>query len=73
MTENELLNELERMTSLPEIDPDEITVQMLAARTGLSENSTRNRLNLLVEQGILTSRWVRTNANKARAYRKLQK
>ena len=59
MTENELLCELEQLLGIPEIEPDEITVSMLAEKLKISPKNVRERLKAMVDSGQLTSRTVR--------------
>ena len=49
MTENELLLELEQLLGIPEIEPDEITVSMLAEKLKISPKNVRERLKAMVE------------------------
>ena len=71
MTENELLLELEQLLGIPEIEPDEITVSMLAEKLKISPKNVRERLKSMVESGQLTSRTVRLpDGYRCIAYRK---
>ena len=71
MTKNELLEELTKLISLPEIEPDEITSQMLSQSTGISERAALTRLHRLEQQGKLSARWVRAESgNKMWAFKK---
>lgn len=71
MTENELLCELEQLLGIPEIEPDEITVSMLAEKLKISPKNVRERLKSMVESGQLTSRTVRLpDGYRCIAYRK---
>ena len=71
MTENELLMELEQLLGVPEIEPDEITVSMLAEKLKISPKNVRERLKSMVESGQLTSRTVRLpDGYRCIAYRK---
>ena len=74
MTENELLLELEQLLGIPEIEPDEITVSMLAEKLKISPKNVRERLKAMVEAGQLTSRTVRLpDGYRCIAYRKKSK
>jgi len=74
MTENELLLELEQLLGIPEIEPDEITVSMLAEKLKISPKNVRERLKAMVEAGQLTSRLVRLpDGYRCIAYRKKSK
>ena len=74
MTENELLLELEQLLGIPEIEPDEITVSMLAEKLKISPKNVRERLKSMVESGQLTSRTVRLpDGYRCIAYRKKSK
>ena len=71
MTEYELLEELARELSLPEIEPDEVTAQSVADYTGVSWCRAAAVLKAKLAAGELTSRKVRTPEGKiATAYRK---
>ena len=72
MTEYELLEELARELSLPEIEPDEVTAQLVADYTGCSWSKAASVLKAKLAAGELTSRKVRTPEGKiATAYRKV--
>ena len=71
MTEFELLIELARELSLPEIEPDEVTAQSVADYTGCSWGKAAAVLKAKLAAGELISRQVRTrNGKPATAYRK---
>jgi hypothetical protein len=71
MTEFELLEELARELSLPELEPDEVTAQGVADYTGVSWSKAAAVLKAKLAAGELTSRKVRTPEGKiATAYRK---
>lgn len=71
MTENELLAELIKELSLPDIDPEEVTSQMLADYTGVSWSTADSTLKAKVDAGLLTKRQVKLpNRRVATAYRK---
>jgi len=71
MTEFELLEELARELSLPEIEPDEVTAQLVSDYTGVSWSKAAAVLKAKLAAGELTSRQVRTqNGKPATAYRK---
>ena len=72
MTEFELLEELARELSLPEIEPDEVTAQLVSDYTGVSWSKAAAVLKAKLAAGELTSRQVRTqNGKPATAYRKV--
>ena len=71
MTENELLDELSKELYVPEIEPDEITVSMLAEKLKIVPKNARDKLKAMVESGQLTSRVVRLpDGYRCIAYRK---
>jgi len=71
MTEFELLEELARELSLPEIEPDEVTAQLVADYTGCSWSKASAVLKAKLAAGLVTARQVRTrNGKPATAYRK---
>ena len=71
MTEFELLEELARELSLPEIEPDEVTAQLVADYTGCSWSKASAALKAKLAAGLVTARQVRTqNGKQATAYRK---
>ena len=73
MTEFELLEELARELSLPEIEPDEVTAQLVSDYTGVSWSKAAAVLKAKLAAGELTSRQVRTqNGKPATAYRKVR-
>jgi hypothetical protein len=73
MTEFELLIELARELSLPEIEPDEVTAQSVADYTGCSWGKAAAVLKAKLAAGELISRQVRTrNGKPATAYRKVK-
>ena len=72
MTEFELLIELARELSLPEIEPDEVTAAMVADYTGVSTSQAMRTLKAKESAGLLTSRMVKMpNNHPARAFRKV--
>ena len=72
LTEFELLEELARELSLPEIEPDEVTAQLVADYTGCSWSKASAVLKAKLAAGEVTSRKVRTPEGKiAAAYRKV--
>ena len=72
LTEFELLEELARELSLPEIEPDEVTAQLVADYTGCSWRKAAAVLKAKLAAGEVTSRKVRTPEGKiAPAYRKV--
>ena len=71
MTEYELLEELARELYLPDIEPDEVTAQMVADYTGVSNSQAMRILKAKETAGLLKSRMVKMpNNHPARAYRK---
>ena len=71
LTEFELLEELARELSLPEIEPDEVTAQLVSDYTGVSWSKAAAVLKAKLAAGELTARQVRTqNGKPATAYRK---
>lgn len=73
MTEYELLFELAKELSLPDIEPDEVTSQLLADYTGVSWSTADRVLKDKEAAGLLTSRKVKLpNRRIATAYRKVQ-
>ena len=73
MTEFELLIELAKELSLPDIEPDEVTSQLLADYTGVSWSTADRVLKDKEAAGLLTSRKVKLpNRRIATAYRKVQ-
>jgi len=71
MTENELLDELARELSLPDIEPDEVTAVMLSESVNCSWSKAASVLKTKLAAGELTARKVRTPEGKiATAYRK---
>jgi len=73
MTEFELLEELARELSLPEIEPDEVTAQLVADYTGVSWCKASAVLKAKLASGEVTARKVRTrNGKPATAYRKVK-
>ena len=72
MTEYELLFELAKELSLPDIEPDEVTSQLLADYTGVSWSTADRVLKDKEAAGLLTSRKVKlANRRIATAYRKV--
>ena len=71
MTENELLNELAKELTLPDIEPDEVTAVMLSESVNCSWSKAASVLKTKLAAGELTARKVRTPEGKiATAYRK---
>jgi hypothetical protein len=71
VTEFELLEELARELSLPDVAPDEVTAQSVADYTGVSWSKAAAVLKAKLAAGELTARKVRTPEGKiATAYRK---
>jgi len=71
MTEFELLEELAKELSLPDIEDDEVTAQLVADYTGCSWSKASAVLKAKLAAGEVTSRKVRTPEGKiATAYRK---
>lgn len=71
MTECELLEELAKELSLPDIEPDEVTAQSVSDYTGVSWSKAAAVLKSKLAAGELTARKVRTADGKpATAYRK---
>lgn len=71
MTEFELLEELAKELSLPDIEDDEVTAQSVADYTGVSWRTASRVLKAKLAAGELTARQVRTrNGKPATAYRK---
>jgi predicted transcriptional regulator len=74
MTENELLEELVKECIIAPLQDDEVTVQMLAPRLGLSEYNTRKILEDKIRSGEMTKRQARlSNGYVVHAYRKIDK
>ena len=73
MTENELIQELAALITLPEFDPAvEVTAGQVAKYSNKSVDKIRMDLNDMVKKGELKSRLVRMpTGQRARAYRKL--
>ena len=72
MTEFELLEELAKELGLPEIEPDEVTAQLVADYTGCSWRKAAAVLKTKLAAGLVTARQVRTqNGKPATAYRKV--
>ena len=72
MTENELLTELLKELTLPDIAPDEVTAVMLSESLNCSWSKAAAVLKTKLAAGELTSRQVRTaNGKPATAYRKV--
>ena len=71
MTEFELLEELAKELSLPDIEDDEVTAQLVADYTGCSWSTAARVLKDKLAAGELTERQVRNkNGRIATAYRK---
>ena len=71
MTENELLEELAKELSLPALEEGEVTAQMVADYTGVSNSQAMRTLKAKETAGLLKSRMVKLpNNHPARAYRK---
>jgi Fic family protein len=72
MTEFELLEELVKELSLPDIEDDEVTAQLVADYTGVSWSTASRVLKDKLAAGELTERQVRNkNGRIATAYRKV--
>jgi Fic family protein len=72
MTEFELLEELAKELSLPDIEDDEVTAQLVADYTGVSWSTASRVLKDKLAAGELTERQVRNkNGRIATAYRKV--
>ena len=71
MTEYELLEELAKELSLPSLEEGEVTAQMVADYTGVSNSQAMRTLKAKETAGLLKSRMVKMpNNHPARAYRK---
>jgi len=71
VTEFELLEELARELSLPEITPGEVTAQMVADYTGISWSQAMRTLKAKELAGLFVSRKVKLPNNRvAQAWRK---
>lgn len=70
MTENELLEALAKELNYAPLQPDEVTVQQVAAKTGKSENAIRTMLERKVKNGELTVRWASYSGCRVKAYRR---
>lgn len=71
MTEYELLEELAKELSLPALEEGEVTAQMVADYTGVSNSQAMRTLKAKETAGLLKSRMVKMpNNHPARAYRK---
>jgi len=71
MTENELLTELLKELTLPDIEKDEVTAVMLSESLNCSWSKAAAVLKMKLAAGELTARKVRTPEGKpATAYRK---
>lgn len=71
MTEYELLEELAKELSLPSLEEGEVTAQMVADYTGVSNSQAMRTLKAKETAGLLTSRMVKMpNNHPARAFRK---
>lgn len=69
---NSLLSELVSAYEVGEIEPDEVTVRMLAQSLSVSERRAGQILAERELNGELMSRWVRADTGrKVKAYRKL--
>lgn len=74
MTENELLEELARELSVPAIEPNEITVKMLADKLNVTTRAAYTQLMDMVEAGRLKKRYVKVNGSrKMLAFSKVDK
>jgi hypothetical protein len=72
VTEFELLIELAKELSLPDIEPDEVTAQMTADYVGCSWSTADRVLKAKQAAGLLTSRKVKLpNRREALAFRKV--
>ena len=70
MTENELLDLLSAELTLPDIAQDEVTVKMLAERSGRSDSAATDLLKGKVSAGVMTCRKVRgASGHPVMAYR----
>ena len=69
-----ILSELEEEFKIGDIEPDEITVKMMAESTGLSTKRANDILNQKVIDGLFTSRYVKDSYGNKRqkAYRKVK-
>ena len=73
MTEFELLEELQKELGLPDIEPDEVTAQLVADYTGVAWCTADRALKAKEQAGIVTSRKVKLpNRRIATAYRKVR-
>jgi GTP-sensing pleiotropic transcriptional regulator CodY len=71
MTDYELLEELARELSLPDIEPGEVTAQMVADYTGISWSQAMRTLRQKETAGVYVSRRVKLPNNRvAQAWRK---
>jgi hypothetical protein len=71
MMECELLEELAKELGLPDIEPDEVTAQLVADYIGCSWRKAAAVLKAKLAAGLVTARQVRTaNGKPATAYRK---
>lgn len=64
MTENELLEELYKELSVPEIETNEITVKMLADKLNVTTRAAYTQLMEMVESGRLKKRYVKVNGSR---------
>lgn len=72
MTENELLQELLKELAYPEIEPNEITVRMLAQNLGVTERMAYQHLKDREAKGLLKSRYVRGDHKRILAFSKVE-
>lgn len=70
LTLEDLLRELESEL-IPLIEPDEITVRMLAERSGRPFGACKELLDRKVKAGVMTLREVIYKGKRATAYRKV--
>lgn len=52
---DDLLREIVELTSVPEVEPGDITVKIFAQAAGICKKTARARLDKLVQQGILVT------------------
>lgn len=71
MTENELLDELVRLTSLPSLREDDVTAARYAAKAGISSRHALDILRKLEREGKLASHFARTpDGHKVRVFKR---
>ena len=71
MTENELLYELTKELSVPEIETNEVTAKMLAEKLNITPRMAYEILTKKVEAGILKKRYVRGSHQRILAFSKV--